>query len=121
MERAAADAVLLLHFGFVLFAMFGGLLALRWPRLLLLHVPVFAWASWVNLAGWICPLTYLENALRRRAGDAGYDVSFVDHYIAPLVYPPGLTPELAFALGIGLPVWTLLVYGAVFWRVRQRP
>ncbi|MGY2129237.1 DUF2784 domain-containing protein [Blastococcus sp. SYSU DS0617] len=46
----------------------GALLAVRWPRLVLLHAPVALAILAVNLAGADCPLTDLELALRERAG-----------------------------------------------------
>ncbi len=88
----------------------GGLLVLRWPRLAWLHVPCFAWGALISLAGWICPLTPLENDLRRRAGEDGYAGSFVEHYILPILYPGALTREIQVGLGVAV----LLVNGAVY-------
>lgn len=51
--RLLADLVLALHAAFVLFAVAGGLLVLRRPRVAWLHVPAAAWAALVELAGWI--------------------------------------------------------------------
>lgn len=91
LERIAADAVMLVHLGFVIFVVFGGLLVLRFQKVAFAHVPAFLWGVWIEATGGICPLTPLENALRRRAGDAGFDAGFIEHYIYPLIYPPGLT------------------------------
>jgi hypothetical protein len=90
--RLAADAVVLVHLAFVVFAVAGGFLAIRWPRIAWLHVPAALWGAWVELTATICPLTPLENALRRRAGEAGYEGGFIEHYMIPLLYPDGLTP-----------------------------
>ncbi len=82
----------------------------RWPRLAWLHLPAAAWAGWVVSAGWICPLTPLENALRRSAGEAGYGGSFQEHYLLALIYPEGLTRPLQVALGLGVLLLNVLLY-----------
>ena len=69
-----ADLVLVLHFAFILFVTAGGLLVLRWPRAAFVHLPAAAWGVLIELRGWICPLTPLENTLRRAAGRAGYEI-----------------------------------------------
>ncbi|MDH3403279.1 MAG: DUF2784 domain-containing protein [Acidobacteriota bacterium] len=111
-----ADGVLGLHFGFLLFAVCGGLLVLRWPRLAWLHVPALLWGATVSLMGWVCPLTPLENHFRRLAGEAGYTGTFLERYVAPLVYPGALTRELQLAAGIFLLVSNLALYGLLLRR-----
>jgi hypothetical protein len=112
-RRIAPELVLALHFAFVLFAVLGGLLALVDLRWALLHVPAVVWSAVVNLAGWTCPLTPLEQILRRRASIAGYEGGFVAHYIAPLVYPAGMPRRLELTAGVSITVWNALVYGVV--------
>ena len=97
--RLTADAVALLHLAFVLFVVFGGLLVWRWPRLAWLHLPAAAWGALIEFAGWMCPLTPLENYLRQVIGQAGYAGGFIDHYLWPLLYPTGLTREWQWVLG----------------------
>jgi hypothetical protein len=111
-----ADAVLVLHFTFVLFVAFGGFLVLRWPRLAWLHVPVFVWGALIELTGGTCPLTPLEVALRQRAGEAGYTGGFIEHYLTSLIYPGGLTRTIQVALGVAV----LAVNGLVYARLRAR-
>ena len=114
-----ADAVLLFHFAFILFVGGGGLLVLRWERVIWLHLPVAVWGVWIELSGNICPLTPLENNLRRMAGEEGYAGGFIEHYLLPVIYPPGLTREVQFviaALVVGL---NLVVYGLVWFNRRQ--
>ena len=106
-----ADLVVILHFAFVLFVVFGGLLVLRWPRLAYVHVPAAVWGAWIEFTGRICPLTPLENALRERAGEAGYSGGFIEHYILPILYPSGLTRTVQLVLG-GLVVATNL---GIYW------
>lgn len=115
LHRVLADVVLLLHLLFVAFAVAGGLLALRWRWMPRVHLPVLAWAGTVEFTGWICPLTPLENRLRRAGGEAGYAGGFVEHYLLPLLYPEALTRETQLVLGAGLLFFNAVVYGLV-WR-----
>ena len=108
-----ADTVVLLHLAFVVFAIAGGLLVVRWRWVAWLHVPALAWALLVEAMGWICPLTPLENRLRAAAGEAGYRGDFVAHYLLPVLYPPQLTRELqwllaAVLLGLNLGAYWLV-------------
>jgi hypothetical protein len=96
--RLAADAVLVLHFAFIAFALLGGLLALRWRWFPLLHLPAAAWGAFVEISGRPCPLTGVENALRERAGEAGYPASFVEAHLLGVIYPDGLTRDLQYVL-----------------------
>lgn len=115
-----ADMVLAGHLAFILFVVFGGLLVLRWPRAAWLHLPALVWGSWIELTGGICPLTPLENRLRRAAGGPGYEATFIEHYIVPLIYPPGLTHGTQLLLGVALIVWSAGVYGWAIHRWRRR-
>lgn len=114
--RLAADATLLLHLAFIAFAVFGGLLALRWRWLPLLQLPAAVWGAYVELAGRRCPLTELENQLRALAGQDGYPHSFVEHYLLPLIYPAGLTGELQLILGGLVLAANLAAYGLLLRR-----
>ncbi len=117
--RLLADAVLLLHAGFVAFVMLGGFAALRWPRLVWLHVPAVAWGAGIAFLGAVCPLTPLEIELRRLAGEQGYAGGFVEHYVLGLLYPDGLTREIQVALGMLVLAVNVLAY-AWLWRKRKR-
>lgn len=116
-----ADAILVVHLGFVLFGLLGGLLVL-WKRgILLLQLPTAAWAIFVELTGRGCPLTGWEQQLRLRAGEAGYSVGFVEHYLLPLLYPDWLTLPVQYVLAGVVLIVNLAVYAWVWrsWR-RQR-
>ena len=113
--RILADAVVLVHFGFIVFAALGGLLALRWRWMAAIHLPATSWAIFVEWSASPCPLTPFEKSLRRAAGEAGYPGSFVEHYVLPVIYPPGLTVDLQLALGTLLLIFNVAVYIAV-WR-----
>jgi hypothetical protein len=95
----AADLVVGLHFAFILFALLGAALLVRWPRLVALHLPALAWGAWIELSGNICLLTPIEIDLREAAGRQGYSGGFINHYLTPVIYPEGLTrgTQLAFA------------------------
>lgn len=118
LARTLADLVLLLHFLFLLFVLAGGLLVLRRRRLAWIHVPVFLYGAAVEFGGWICPLTPLENRLRRMGGEEGYEGGFIEHYLLPLVYPAGLTREIQILLGTGVLALNLGLYGWMLLRKR---
>lgn len=107
----AADAVLLLHLAFIVFVALGAVLVAWRGRWAWLHLPALAWALWIELTHGICPLTPLENSLRRAAGEAGYAGGFIDHYLMPLIYPPGLTPQHQNWIAFALVAANLLLYG----------
>lgn len=118
--RLLADLVTLIHAGFVLFVVFGGFLALRWRRLALMHIPAAIWGVLIEYAGWICPLTPLENALRVRGGVAVYHGGFVEHYLMPVLYPTGLTRNTQVALGTAALLINVFAYGVLLFRTRSR-
>src|SRR5690606_9975437 len=120
LPRLAADALVLLHLAFILFVLFGALLVPRRPPLALLHLPAVAWGAAVELLHLYCPLTPLENRLRQAAGQAGYDGGFVEHYLIPLIYPAGLTPQLQLWLGTLVLAINLPVYLWLLWRLLRR-
>lgn len=116
--RVLADLTVVVHFAFILFVLTGGLAVLRHPRLIWLHAPAVVWGAAIEFTGWICPLTPLEQALRIRAGEAGYSGGFVEHYLIPLIYPGALTPEIQILLGFVVILVNAAVYGIV-WRRRN--
>ena len=119
-HRLLADATVAFHFAFIVFAALGGLVVLRKPRVAWLHLPAVAWVVWLELTGAICPLTPLENAFRARAGQAGYEGGFIDHYLVPIIYPAGLTPQIQAMLGIAVLVLNVAVYAMLVRRLRNR-
>jgi len=115
---ALADAVVAVHFLFVLFVLFGGLLVLRWRWVRWLHLPAAAWGALIEFAGWTCPLTPLEKWLRRQGNGAGYEGGFIEHYILPVLYPRALTRNTQLVLGLVVVLLNLFIYWRVF---RRRP
>jgi hypothetical protein len=123
-----ADAVLILHglfIVFAVFAVFGGMLTHRkgqWKNpLLTLHLACAAWAATVVIMGWTCPPTPLEQQLRLAAGQQGYSASFIEHYLLAVIYPDGLTRFVQIALGAGVVVFNALVYVTLILKVGRSP
>jgi hypothetical protein len=120
LPRLLADLLVLVHFAFIVFVVAGGLLVWRWRRTAWLHVPAAVWGALIELRGWICPLTPLENHFRRLAGRAGYAGGFIEHYVFPIVYPSGLTPRVQVALGLAVVALNVAMYGWLIVRRRAR-
>ena len=119
MAKTAAEVIVLVHLAFILFVAAGGLLVLRWPKLAWMHVPAVVWGALIELAGWICPLTPLENRLRGAAGEAAFAGGFIDRYIMPIIYPAGLTRGMQLTLGTVVIVVNLVVYGLLVLRRKR--
>ena len=115
-----ADAVLVLHGAFIVFALFGAVTLLWRAAMAWLHLPAAAWAAWVAFSGAICPLTPLEQGLRRAAGQAGYEGGFIEHYLTALIYPEGLTRNLQLVFGVVVLALNLALYAVVAFRLRFR-
>ena len=115
-----ADLTVLVHAAFILFAVCGGLLVLRWPRIAWLHLPAVLWAAFIDFSGRICPLTPLENHYRELAGESGYSGGFIEHYVLPVIYPAGLTRDIQLWLGLGVLVVNIVAYGIVIRRAVKR-
>ena len=117
--RAVADLVVVAHLVFILFVVLGGLLALGWRWAPWLHLPAALWGAFIEISGGVCPLTPVERSLREMAGESGYTSGFIDHYLLPIVYPPGLTREVQLALAVFVLAMNVLIYGIV-WHRRAR-
>jgi len=118
----AADTVVVVHMGFVLFVIFGGFLVLRWRWLALIHLPAAAWGVLIEFFAWNCPLTPLEQRLRLAAGEASYSEGFIEHYILPVLYPVPLTRSMEIVLSTAVLVLNGAIYGLVlYWRLSEKP
>ena len=113
-----ADFVLVIHMLFIVFVVFGGLIVLKWHRIIWFHIPCAIWGALIEIFGWICPLTYLENYLLKLGNANYYEGGFIQHYLLPIVYPLGLTTDIQILLGTGVIAINLIVYYFV-WRNRQ--
>ena len=114
--RLGADAIVVLHLAFIVFVVAGGFLAWRWKWMAVVHLPAAIWGALIELFRWVCPLTPLENEMRRRAGDVGYEGGFIEHYLTPIIYPSGLTPTIQVVLGI----LVIFVNAVAYWGVVRR-
>ncbi len=117
--RALADTVVVLHLAFIIFVVGGAFLALRWPRLVWVHLPIAIWGASVEIGGWICPLTPWENRLRDLGGQAGYAGGFIEHDLLPVIYPVGLTRGVQVTLGVVVIAVNVAAY-VLFWRLRMK-
>ena len=100
LSRIAAEGIVVVHLIFILFVILGGLALFKWPWMIWVHVPAAVWGGLVELVGAPCPLTPLENHLRQAGNADAYSGGFIDHYIMPIVYPPGLTRQTQVVLGV---------------------
>ena len=115
--KLGADLLVIVHLGFIGFVVLGGLLLLRWRWLIFIHLPAVIWAALLEFQGWICPLTPLEQSLRRLAGQQGYMGGFIEHYILPVIYPPALEEELQFVLGVLVILINSIIYLLIIMRI----
>lgn len=119
-----ADVVLVVHGLFIVWVVLGAFAVWRWPALAAVHLPALAWGVWIEVSGGICPLTPLENSLRRAAGQTGYSGGFIEHYVGGAIYPDGLTRETQWVIAGVMLAINAVLYGLMIARVvrarRQR-
>src|ERR1022692_206991 len=109
--RIAAELVLVVHLLFIGFVVGGAFLAWRWPRVIWVHLPAMVYGALVEFVGFTCPLTPLQNYLRRRGGELGYSGGFMFSYPLPVIYPPGLTRGIQIGLGLFVVLVAAVGYG----------
>ena len=116
MYEFLATLTLIIHFLFIIFVIFGGLLFFvkRWT--LYFHIPAFIYGVYVELTQSICPLTYLENYFLTKANLASYSTSFIQNYLYAIIYPINLTKEIQIGLGIALLIINGIIYGFIIKR-----
>ena len=114
--RLSADLVLITHFAFIVFVVVGAVLVFRYRWIVWLHLPAAIWGAYVEIAGRVCPLTMLENSLRTRAGQEGYEDSFIEHYLIPVIYPGGLTRSVQMWIAAVVVTVNLTLYGWILLR-----
>jgi hypothetical protein len=107
--KLLADAVVLAHFLFIAFVVCGGLLVIRWPRIAFVHLPAAVWGAVVEIFGWVCPLTPLENHFHLLAGKSSYSGDFIARYLMPVIYPENLTATIQQVFG-GLVIIINLIF-----------
>jgi hypothetical protein len=114
-----ANLVILVHFGFILLVIFGGILVYYRKKLIWLHLPALVWGICIEFFGWVCPLTPLENKFRYISIQAGYEGGFIEHYFMPIIYPEGLTRNIQIMFGAFVLVLNLIVYSVLFTRWKK--
>ena len=119
LNHYAADLVVLIHFCFILFVIFGGFLVIKGRKLIWLHLPAAVWGALIEFFGWVCPLTVVENRLRQANDGGTYSTGFIEHYIIPLIYPAGLTPDIQLILGTIVVVVNFFAYILVFKKMKN--
>ena len=119
MYEIAANLILIIHFTFILFVVFGALLLFASVKIIFIHIPAFIWGSYIELTNSICPLTYLENWFLHKANLTTYSEGFIQNYIVPIVYPMSLTKDLQIYLGIALIVINIVIYSFIFNKLKK--
>ncbi len=119
MYEIAADLILIIHFTFVLFVVFGALLIFVSIKIVFIHIPAVIWGSYIELTNSICPLTYLENWFLHKANLTTYSEDFIQNYLVPIVYPMNLTKDLQIYLGIVLIVLNIIVYVLIINKLKK--
>ena len=119
MYEIAADLILIIHFTFVLFVVFGALLIFASIKIIFIHIPAVIWGSYIELTNSICPLTYLENWFLHKANLTTYSEGFIQNYLVPIVYPMNLTNDLQIYLGIALIVLNIIVYVLIINKLKK--
>ena len=117
--RLISDLIVITHFAFIIFVITGALIALKWKRIILLHIPAVIWGAVVEYSGWICPLTPWENYFRDLAGERVYRGDFIGNYLLPVIYPPALTDEIQIVLGSTVIIVNVLLYGIFIYRITR--
>lgn len=120
LQSVTADLIVILHFLFIVFVVFGGILCFHSIKWVWIHVPALIWGIFIELTGGVCPLTPLENFLRDNKSGTGYEEGFIGHYLLSIIYPDGLTRNIRIFLGFSLLAFNLLVYWAVFIRKNRK-
>ena len=111
------DAVIILHFLWILFILFGLLIGIKYGRLIPLHLGGLVFTLILNIGGWFCPLTYLENYLYGLYNPRlTYPGSFIGQYLQELIY---LDIEEAW-LRIGAVIWVAINLGGYVLLFRKR-
>jgi hypothetical protein len=118
LQSVLANFILVIHLGFILFVVVGGLLVFRWPWAAFIHLPAVLWGVAIELGNWICPLTPMEQKLRLAAHESGYTGGFIEHYLIPLIYPDELTRDIQLGLGLFVLLVNILIYA--WWLVRRK-
>jgi hypothetical protein len=119
MYELLATLTLIIHFLFIIFVIFGGLLFFVKAWSLYFHIPAFIYGVYIEFTQRICPLTYLENYFLTKANLATYSTSFIQNYLYAIIYPINLTKQIQISLGIILIIINLIIYAFIIKRKKS--
>ena len=119
MYELAANLILIVHFIFIIFVVFGALLFFVVKKIVFIHIPALIWGSYIELTHSICPLTYLENWFLQKVNLTTYSEGFIQNYLVPIVYPTDLTQNLQIHLGMALLVINIIIYGLIISKIKK--
>ena len=120
MYELAADLTLIVHFAFIIFVVFGGILFLISTKIIYVHVPALIWGIYIELAHSVCPLTYLENWFLQKSNLPTYSEGFIQNYLVPIVYPTYLTNDLQIYFAIAIIIINMIIYGFMFSKLKKK-
>jgi hypothetical protein len=111
-----AHLTILLHLSWIIFLIFGIILVMRMPRLAYIHLAGLLFTIFLNLTGWYCPLTYLENYLHLLSGSgARYTGGFIYSHLERIIYPD--LPEVYIRV---LSISFVTAYAVLYVRLAKR-
>ena len=114
--RVLARSIAALHTAYVIFAVLGGLLVLRWPSLLAVHMLAVLWALATLFLDFGCWLTQWEKALWRRGGVEPYPEGFLQHHVLHSNFTAERSRLYHAMLGGVVLVLNAVVYSLLVWR-----
>jgi hypothetical protein len=108
--KILADIVVIIHFIWILFLIFGAFLGVRNKAIKIFHISGLVFAFVIQIFGWYCPLTHLEVWLRAKHDlSLAYAGSFIIHYVEELIYTE-IPAWLIFSLTLLLIVFNVWFY-----------
>ncbi len=120
--KLLADATVMVHFAFLAYVVAGGFLAWRWPPAIWPHLLAAGWGLSTLVFRLDCPLTWLEDWARRRAGGSGLSHGFIDTYLTGIVYPERYTGLLQVLAAVAVAVsWVAALLRAAATHGRPHP
>ena len=115
--RVIIDGVILIHFIWIVFVLFGFFLSLKYRYISFIHIAGLVFTLALNIGGWYCPLTHLEGYLYEQASiESAYAGSFIANYLGKLIY---LRIDESY-LRTGAVLWAGLNLGGYGWLLTKK-
>jgi len=123
LNNVLAGLVVAAHFAWILFLILGlpVLAALNERRLRIFHFAALVGTVTIQATGTICPLTYLEAALRSGEPAAVYPGQFITQCLESIIYVDDFTLKLVQVLTLALLAVTALSFFFRPLRKREKP